>query len=98
MCPRTCVYGDDEAMYMCQGGDLVKRKNATWQTVAKLPAEVDKIAYVVTWKGRMLVIGSAGFGDPHMAYVLDMDNYDWIKLKTPQEFSGHVQSGCYMEI
>ncbi|KAL5574652.1 hypothetical protein UlMin_016351 [Ulmus minor] len=97
-CPRTCVNGDDEAMYVCNGGKVVRRKNATWQTVAKLPDEVRNVAFVMTWDRRMFVIGSSGYGAPHMAYNLSLDNYNWLKVETPLKFSTHVQSGCCMEI
>ncbi|XP_015869332.3 F-box/kelch-repeat protein At1g15670 [Ziziphus jujuba] len=96
-CPRNCVAGD-EAMYMCRSGDIVRHRDPTWQTVSKLPAEVRNAAYVTTWQGSLIVIGSAGFGEPHMVYILDLEKKNWRKLESPFEFSGHVQSGCYMEI
>lgn len=101
-CPRTCVGsdGDDNgAMYMCPDDEVVSRGgNSTWQKVSKLPAEVRNVAYMTTWKGRLLVIGSAGFGEPHTAYTLDLVKKTWTKVESPQKFKGHVQSGCYMEI
>ncbi|KAF3450794.1 hypothetical protein FNV43_RR06883 [Rhamnella rubrinervis] len=100
-CPRTCVEGDiddDEAIYMCRGGEVVRRRDSTWQKVSKLPDEVRNVAYVTTWKGRLLVIGSAGFGEPHIAFTLDLLKKTWTKIESPQKFTGHVQSGCYMEI
>lgn len=97
-CPRTCLSGDNVEMYMCLGADVVIRKDTTWKTIAKLPADVRNIAFVTTWQQKMLVIGTAGFGETYVAYVLDMKKYNWLKLSTPKEFSGHVQSGCYIEI
>ncbi|KAI5337155.1 hypothetical protein L3X38_016424 [Prunus dulcis] len=97
-CPRTCVDGNDETMYMCRGGDVVKHRRGTWKFVAKLPAQVRNPACVTAWQGKVLVIGCAGFGEPHMAYILDLDNYTWTKLETPHKYSGHVQSSCHLEI
>ncbi|GAV89379.1 Kelch_1 domain-containing protein/Kelch_6 domain-containing protein [Cephalotus follicularis] len=97
-CPRTIVGGDDVELYMCHGGDVLASRDTKWQAVAKLPAEVCNTAYVTTWQGKMLVIGSARFGEPHLAYVLDLKSYTWTKLDTTEKFSGHVQSGCYLEI
>lgn len=96
-CPRTCV-DCDGAVYMCRSGDIVRQGNPTWQTVSKLPAEVRNAAYVMTWRGRLLVIGSAGFGEPHVVYILDLKKKSWRKLESPQKFSGHVQSGCNIDI
>ncbi|EEF44682.1 F-box/kelch-repeat protein At1g80440 [Ricinus communis] len=98
ICPRTCVIGDD-GLYICHGGDVLALKGgATWQAVAKLPANVCNVAYVSTWRGKLLVIGSEALGEPHIAYTLDSNSYKWAKLETPKQYSGHVQSGCYLEI
>ncbi|CAK7356642.1 unnamed protein product [Dovyalis caffra] len=98
MCPKTCVCGSDGMFYMCRGGDVVALREDTWQAVAKLPADVSNIAYVTAWQDKLVVIGTAGFGEPHMAYVLDLKNYKWKEIERPQQYSGHVQSGCYLEI
>ncbi|KAJ4718191.1 F-box/kelch-repeat protein [Melia azedarach] len=100
-CPRTVTCGGDDVegnMYMCLEGDVLALKNGTWRRVAKLSADVSNVAYTTTWQGKLLVIGSARFGEPHMSYVLDLKSYNWTKMETPEEFSGHVQSGCYLEI
>ncbi|KAJ0075168.1 hypothetical protein Patl1_34402 [Pistacia atlantica] len=97
-CPRTCAGGDDEDLFMCHEGVVLALKGETWQAVTKLPAEVSDVAYVTTWQGKLLVIGCARFGEPHIAYVLDLKSYKWTSMETPKEFSGHVQSGCYLEI
>ncbi|EXC25817.1 F-box/kelch-repeat protein [Morus notabilis] len=97
-CPRTCVSGDDGCLYMCRAGELAAFKDATWKVVANLPNEVKEIAYVVTWQGKLLVIGSPRFGEPHMAYVLDTKQYTWTKMAVPEAYSTHVQSGCCLEL
>ncbi|KAF2301337.1 hypothetical protein GH714_022931 [Hevea brasiliensis] len=86
ICPRTCTSGDD-GMYMCHAGDVLALKGTMWQAIAKLPCDVSNIAFVETWQGKLLVIGSAGFGEPHMAYVLDLKKYRWTK-GTPEQYSG----------
>ncbi|KAF5741700.1 hypothetical protein HS088_TW10G00704 [Tripterygium wilfordii] len=96
-CPRTCLYGDDQ-LYMCHGGDVVALKGTTWQAVSKLPPEVCNAAYVTTWQGKLMVIGSERFGEPHMAYVANLKTYTWTRIETPKKYSGHVQTGCYLEI
>ncbi|KAL7162401.1 hypothetical protein ACSBR2_042815 [Camellia fascicularis] len=99
MCPRTCVDGSDaRKLYMCRNGNVMVCKNATWEVQAGLPAEVCNAAYVTTWQGKLLVIGSAKIGEPHRAYVMDLKNCKWTKLESPEEYSGHVQTGCCLEI
>ncbi|KAJ9179123.1 hypothetical protein P3X46_010946 [Hevea brasiliensis] len=97
ICPRTCTSGDD-ALYMCHGGNVLALKGTMWQAVSKLPSDMCNIAYVGTWQGKLLVIGSAGFGEPHVAHVLDLKEYRWTKMETIEQYSGHVQAGCYLEI
>ncbi|GKV35655.1 hypothetical protein SLEP1_g43897 [Rubroshorea leprosula] len=97
-CPQTCSAGDEMDIYMCRGGDVVALKGNTWKTVAKLPAEVCNTAYITTWLGKLMAIGSSRFGEPHRAYVLDLKKIMWTEMEIPAKFSGHIQSGCYMEI
>lgn len=97
-CPRTCVYSDNGKVYDCRGGDVVAFEGATWKAVAKLPADVCKAIFVTTWQEKLLVIGSAGYGEPHIGYALDLENYRWTKLESSEEYTGHVQSGCSIEI
>uniref|UniRef100_A0A5B7BT57 F-box domain-containing protein n=1 Tax=Davidia involucrata TaxID=16924 RepID=A0A5B7BT57_DAVIN len=98
-CPSTCVNSQDGRQYMCRGdGDVAVLQNSTWQPVAELPAEVHNTSYVTAWQGKMLVIGSPRFGEPHSAYALDLKSHTWKKVEAPEEYSGHVQSGCCLEI
>ncbi|XP_059643460.1 F-box/kelch-repeat protein At1g80440-like [Cornus florida] len=97
-CPRTCVDGGDGRIYMCGEGNVRTMKGATWQVITGLPAEVSNATYVSTWQGKLLAIGCANFGEPHRAYVMDLKNPTWTKVEAPEEFTGHVQSGCFLEI
>ncbi|XAR67739.1 hypothetical protein NMG60_11002626 [Bertholletia excelsa] len=97
-CPKTCMDGCDGRVYMCLNGNVMAREGATWQVVAGLPAEVSSAGCVTTWQGKLLVIGCEKFGEPHRAYVLDLQSQKWEKLELPEEHSGHVQSGCCLEI
>ncbi|XP_034696128.1 F-box/kelch-repeat protein At1g80440-like [Vitis riparia] len=97
-CPRTCVDGGDMGMYMCHAGEVVALQDSRWQTVDKLPAEIRHTAYMTTWEGKLLVIGCRSFGEAHVAYMLDLKSHRWRKLVAAEEFCGHVQSGCCLEI
>lgn len=98
VCPRTCVEGDDGRLYLCRDGDVAELEGDKWHSIAKLPAAICNTTSVMTWRGNLLVIGSARFGEPHVAYVLDLVNHTWKKLENEEIFSGHVQSSCFVEI
>ncbi|XP_059643587.1 F-box/kelch-repeat protein At1g80440-like [Cornus florida] len=97
-CPRTCVDGGDGRIIMCREGNVMAIKDGNWQVIAGLPAEVSNAAYVSTWQGKLLAIGCANFGEPHIAYVMDLKDQTWTKVEISEEFTGHVQSGCFIEI
>lgn len=99
-CPRTCVDGGDgdERLYMCSGSDVAALQGSTWQTVAKVPGEIRNVAWVGAWEGAVLLIGSSGFGEPDMGFVLDVKSGAWTKVVSPYNYTGHVQSGCLLEI
>ncbi|KAF7843312.1 F-box/kelch-repeat protein [Senna tora] len=101
-CPRTCVDGGDDSdggrFYMCRGGDVVVLQGSTWQEIAKVPSEIREVAYVRAWEGTLLLIGSSGFAEPCMGFLLDLKSNSWTKLESPMGFTGCVQSGCLLEI
>lgn len=98
-CPRTCVEGGDGRVYMCRAGNVVALNKLTGPvTVAELPEEVKSAAWMTAWQGKLMVVGCARFGEPHQSYVLDLKSYRWTKLDADEEFSGHVPSGCCLEI
>lgn len=99
-CPRTCVDGGDgdERLYMCGNGRDVMALRDCWHSIVKLPDEIRNVAYVRTWGGKMLLIGSSAYSEPHVAIVLDLKSGNWTKLESPLGFTGHVQSGCLLEL
>ncbi|KAL7222245.1 hypothetical protein ACSBR1_024037 [Camellia fascicularis] len=98
ICPSTCVDGGDSRVYMCRQGNVIARVGIKWQVLAKLPAEVSNVAYMTTWQTKLLVFGSSKFGEPHNAYTMDLKNYTWTKVEAPEEYLGHVQLSCCLEI
>lgn len=103
-CPQTCIEGDDGRLYMCRGGDVVVKCDATWKHVARLPDDVSNVAYLTAWQGKLLALGNSRFNELHSGYELDLSISDqskdkiWRKLDTPNEYCGHVQSVCCPEI
>lgn len=97
-CPRSCVGSADMVMYMICEGDVVALKDAKWQVIAGLPGDLCKIDYMTTWQDNLLAIGSSRYDEPHNAYVLNLKNSEWTKLEIPEKYSGHVQTGCSLEI
>lgn len=90
--------GDDGKLYMCRASDVATLEIDTLKIVAQLPAELGNVTYMTTWQDKLMLIGSSNFGVPHMAYMLDLINYTWTKVKSPKEYSGYVQSSSYLGI
>ncbi|XP_016170980.1 F-box/kelch-repeat protein At1g80440 [Arachis ipaensis] len=97
-CPRTCVDGGDDELFICRDGEVVVLKRDTWQTVVKVPEEIRNVSYMEAREGALLLIGSSGFGQPHMGFLLDLKSSNWAKLSSPENYTGHVQFGCLLEI
>ncbi|MED6126936.1 hypothetical protein PIB30_083267 [Stylosanthes scabra] len=97
-CPRTCVDGADDELYICRDGDVLTLKGDTWQTVVKVPDEIRNVSYMEAREGALLLIGSGGFGQPHMSFLFDLKSSNWAKLASPENYTGHVQFGCTLEI
>ncbi|KAF3614549.1 putative F-box/kelch-repeat protein-like [Capsicum annuum] len=102
-CPQTCIAGGDgRLLYMCLDGGVVSRCDATWRHVARLPAEISNVAYLTAGQGKLLAVGNSRFGELHSRYELDPisdgKEKSWRKLDTPDEYRGHVQSVCCLEI
>ncbi|GFZ11812.1 Galactose oxidase/kelch repeat superfamily protein [Actinidia rufa] len=98
MCPNTSVDGGDGRLYMCHKNNVILRENAKWQVLVGLPVEVCNVATMAVWQGKLLVNGSASFGEPRNSYVMDLEDYKWAKIDAPKKFSGHIQSSCCLEI
>ncbi|KAL6334975.1 hypothetical protein AAG906_023780 [Vitis piasezkii] len=86
-CPRTCVDGGDMGMYMCHGGEVVALQDSRWHST-----------YMTTWEGKLLVIACKSFGEAYVAYMLGLKSRMWRKVVAAEEFCGHVQSSCCLEI
>ena len=67
-------------------------------TEAKMRAEIRHIAYMTTWEGKLLVIACKSFGEAYVAYMLGLKSRMWRKVVAAEEFCGHVQSSCCLEI
>lgn len=100
-CPGTLVDGgdgDERRMFMCSGGELLAMQGSTWQKIATVPCEIRYVAHVGAFDEAVLVIGSSGYGEPHIGFVFDVKSCSWRRLDTPEGFRGHVQTGWVLEI
>ncbi|KAK1434096.1 hypothetical protein QVD17_11014 [Tagetes erecta] len=94
-CPRTCVVGGNGVMYMYQDGAVVSL-DQSFRT--RIPSDMDRVPCIIECGGKLLAVGSVGFGGSHGVYVLDPEWSMWKKVDVPEEYSGHVQSGCCLEV
>ncbi|KAL1551476.1 F-box/kelch-repeat protein [Salvia divinorum] len=97
-CPRDCVDGGDGRMVTCRGAEVVAGEGAAWRAVAELPRHVRSTAYVAAWPGKVVVVGSERFGEPYNVCVFDRKRCKWERVEASEEFKGHVQSGCCIEL
>ncbi|CAH8382450.1 unnamed protein product [Eruca vesicaria subsp. sativa] len=97
--PPVCAAGEHGELYACCRRDLMVMSEDTWQKVGDIPADVCNVSYMaVRRSGKLVVIGSARYGEPSVGYNWDMDNSGWVKLETHEKYEGHVQAGCVLEI
>ncbi|ESQ35242.1 hypothetical protein EUTSA_v10008027mg [Eutrema salsugineum] len=97
--PPVCAAGENGELYACCRRDLMVMRDDTWHKVGNLPADVCNVSYVaVRRSGKLVVIGSARYGEPSVGYNWDISNFRWVKLETPERYEGHVQAGCFLEI
>ncbi|KVI05966.1 F-box/kelch-repeat protein At1g80440 [Cynara cardunculus var. scolymus] len=94
-CPRTCVDGGNRLMYMYRDGAVVALDHSS---KTRIPKDMDTVPYMIECDGKLLAVGSVGYGRGHGVYVLDLHDSTWTAVEVPEEFSGHVQSGCCLEI
>lgn len=97
-CPRHCVDCGDGKLYMSRSTDVLVHIGSTWKVVTELPSDLQNTAYMIGWQDKLLMIGSPRFGAPHRAYLLDTRTLEWEEKEAREAFSGHVQSGCYLEL
>ncbi|CAN4100226.1 unnamed protein product [Withania somnifera] len=101
ICPHTCIEGDDGRLYMCQDGCVAVKEDATWRNLARLPAGITSVTYLTASQGKLILVGNAPFDELNSAYAMDMSDgklEKWTKVETTDEYSGHVQYGCCLEI
>ncbi|KAK9141861.1 hypothetical protein Syun_011261 [Stephania yunnanensis] len=104
-CPRTCaaVESSGGRLFRCRGDHLVAAAagGGEWMAAAEIPGNVRVGSYLVTWRNRMMVIGSGGHGQAYSCHVAEVgsgDRYTWREVEKAVEFSGHVYSGCTIEV
>lgn len=97
-CPRNCVDVGDGRLLSCRDAELAAREGSTWRVAAELPRDVRNTACVTAWQGKVVVIGSERFGAAHVAFVLDLKRCRWERVDAEEEFTGHVQSACCVEL
>ncbi|GFP95475.1 F-box/kelch-repeat protein at1g80440 [Phtheirospermum japonicum] len=97
-CPRNCADGGDGKLVVPCGADMAVREGSTWRAAAEMPWEVRNTTYVAVWEGKVLVIGSHRFDGPYKTFVLDLKSCRWERVEAEDKFSGHVQSGCCLEL
>ncbi|KAM7255668.1 hypothetical protein ACFE04_008566 [Oxalis oulophora] len=95
---RDYVADANGRLYTCHGSNVVVLENDTWQAIAELPVAVGNTAKLMTWKEKLLAIGSETYGGALSAYVMDIKLKTWTQTAMPKEYSGHIHSCCNLEL
>lgn len=83
---------------------MAVKEDPTWQKLAGLPAGITSVAYLTACQGKLILVGRGQFDELYSIYALDLDVESdgkvkkWTKVETSDEYSGHVQYGCCLEI
>ncbi|KAI3671558.1 hypothetical protein L1987_87297 [Smallanthus sonchifolius] len=94
-CPRTCVDGGNGVIYVYHDGAVVALDHSSG---TRIPSDMISVTCMIECGGQLLAVGSDGFGGSHGVYVLDVERSTWVKVEMPEEYSGHIQSGCCLEV
>ncbi|XP_047341218.1 F-box/kelch-repeat protein At1g15670-like [Impatiens glandulifera] len=99
-CPKNCFSGGDGKMYMCLNNDVTFTENDkfNWRCLTQVPTETRSTIQITGGLNMLFAIGSSGLGEPHKAYVFDLASHEWNYVAAPEEFVGHVQSCCWLNI
>ncbi|CAN8293227.1 unnamed protein product [Cochlearia groenlandica] len=97
--PPLFAAGENGELYACCRSDLMVLCDDTWRKVGELPVDVCNVTYVAVKKsGKVVVIGSAKYGEPSVVYNWDMRDSLWVKMEINEKYEGHVQAGCFLEM
>ncbi|KAM3374973.1 F-box/kelch-repeat protein [Capsicum galapagoense] len=100
--PHTCIEGDEGKLYMCRDSDVAVKDDATWEMVERLPDGITSVAYLTACQGKLILVGYGQFDEGYSFCALDVRSdgklKKWTKLETPDEYCGHVQYGCCLEM
>ncbi|KAJ6798965.1 putative F-box/kelch-repeat protein [Iris pallida] len=109
-CPMTCVDdgdGGEGRLYFVRSGHVVVEECGKWKEVAEVPEDAAVSTQLMTWQGKLLLVGSGSDGGGRVAYLLevasDVDDgkkskLTWHRMEVPEEYSGHVHAACCLEI
>ncbi|KAL2243401.1 F-box/kelch-repeat protein At1g80440-like [Sesamum indicum] len=98
MCPRNCVDDGNGKLLMCNDSHVIVGQGSTWEAVAELPNNIRNMGLMTAWEGKVVIIGSERFGAAHEMLVLDLKSSKWKKVEVEEDFTGHVQYGCCLEL
>ncbi|KAI3777802.1 hypothetical protein L1987_47605 [Smallanthus sonchifolius] len=79
----------------CKDGAVVALDHSSR---TRIPSDMNSVSCVIECGGQLLAVGSDGFGGSRGVYVLDVERSTWVKAEMPEEYSGHIQSGCCLEV
>lgn len=98
VCPRNYIGNADGRFFVACSGDMAALQGSEWKRVAELPDNVQNTTHVTACGDKVFVVGSSRSGGRQHMFALDLKSYTWERVEVTDEFSGHVQSGCCLEL
>ncbi|KZV56085.1 F-box/kelch-repeat protein-like [Dorcoceras hygrometricum] len=98
ICPRNCIDDADGRLYVSCSGHVAALQGSEWKGVVELPHNVQNTTHMTACRDKAFVMASSTSGGRHQMFILDLKSYRWEKVEATDDFSGHVQSGCCLEL
>ncbi|XP_073124049.1 F-box/kelch-repeat protein At1g80440 [Henckelia pumila] len=98
ICPRNCIGNADGRFLLSCSGTVAALQRSEWKGVAELPDNVQNTTHMTGCGDKVFMMGISRSRGRHQMFVSDLKSCRWERVDATDDFSGHVQSGCCLEL
>lgn len=95
ICPRNCIGNADGRLFLSCSSNVAELQGSEWKGVAEPPYD---ITHMTACRDKVFVMGSSRSGEQHQMFTLNLKSCRWERVDATDLFSGHVHSGCCLEL